>query len=162
MLSLAQNTAPLSQSVPETQLDRAPQQFVTFQSAGGHYGAGIMQVQEIRSWQKTAPLPNRPRAARGVLDIRGNVVEVYDLSLLLGAPALEPDQGSVILVLSLPARVVGLLVEAVSDIIQVEIGTIMPVPTDTDHPQDTCLAGMVNHEGALVGLLDFNLLLSLN
>ena len=139
-----------------------PQQYVTFRSAGGHYGAGIMQVQEIRSWQPTSPLPNRPRGARGVLDIRGEVVEVYDLSLLLGVDALQPDKGSVILVLSLPGRVVGLLVESVSDIIQVEPGATMPVPHDGRDSAEGMLAGMVNHEGTLVGLLDLDRLLSMN
>ena len=162
MLANPQATSSLTDAFPTPQLNRAPQQYVTFRSAGGHYGAGIMQVQEIRSWQPTAPLPNRSRAARGVLDIRGSVVEVYDLSLLLGDAQLEPDKGSVILVLCLPSRVVGLLVESVSDIIQVEAGSTMAVPSDSQNPQDACLAAMVNHEGTLVGLLDLDLLLSLN
>ena len=142
--------------------DRAPQQYVTFRSAGGQYGAGIMQVQEIRSWQQTAPLPNRHRAARGVLDIRGKVVEVFDLSTLLGGTSLSPDKGSVILVLSLADRTVGLLVESVSDIIQVEPGASMPVPKDSDDPTIGCMDGIVNHEGTLVGLLDLEVLLSLH
>lgn len=152
-------------SGPETLVnlsDRATQQYVTFRSAGGHYGAGIMQVQEIRSWQPTAPLPNRPQAARGALDIRGKIVEVFDLSVLLGEATLEPDKGSVILVLSLPNRIVGLLVESVSDIIQVEPGASMPVPKDSDDPATACMDGMVNHEGTLVGLLDLEVLLSLH
>lgn len=136
-----------------------PSQFVTFRSAGGQYGAGIMQVQEIRSWQPTAPLPNRPHAARGVLDIRGRVVEVYDLSVLLGEAPLVPDKGSVILVICLATRIVGLLVESVSDIIQVEAGSSMSVPNGAD-PASARLAGMVNHESTLVGLLDLEALLS--
>ncbi|MGV8953148.1 MAG: chemotaxis protein CheW [Cypionkella sp.] len=140
-------------------LGQTTQQYVMFRSAGGHYGADIMQVQEIRSWQPTTPLPNRPRASRGVMDIRGTVVEVYDLSILLGGTALEPDAGSVVLVLSLLNRVVGLLVEAVSDIIQVETGATMGVPANSDDARGTCLSGMVNYEGALVGLLDFDPLL---
>lgn len=140
----------------------AQQQYVTFRSAGGQYGAGIMQVQEIRSWQPTSPLPNRPLGARGVLDIRGEVVEVYDLSQLLGAAPLTPDKGSVILVLCLPTRVVGLLVESVSDIIQVDADSIMAVPSASPQPGIELLAAMVSHEGTLVGLLDIDRLLSLH
>lgn len=161
MSPLAQELAPMPESRVDVS-DRVAQQYVTFRSAGGQHGAGIMQVQEIRSWQQTAPLPNRPRAARGVLDIRGKVVEVFDLSTLLGGAALEPDKGSVILVLSLLDRTVGLLVESVSDIIQVEPGATMPVPNDSDDPAIGCMDGMVNHEGTLVGLLDLEVLLSLN
>lgn len=159
MIALAQDLIPGTEQ-SAGMVTRAPQQYVTFRSAGGQYGAGIMQVQEIRSWQPTSPLPNRPRAARGVLDIRGKVVEVYDLSMLLGEAALEPDKGSVILVLSLPTRIVGLLVESVSDIIQVEAGSSMPVPKDSDDPATVCMDGMVNQDGTLVGLLDLDILLS--
>jgi purine-binding chemotaxis protein CheW len=159
MLATAPNNA-YAPEIGDSATDRIPQQYVTFRSAGGQYGAGIMQVQEIRSWQPTAPLPNRPRAARGVLDIRGKVVEVFDLSLLLGEAALVPDKGSVILVLCLANRVVGLLVESVSDIIQVEAGATMTVPKDGDDPAIACMDGMVNHEGTLVGLLDLDALLS--
>lgn len=160
MLASSIDQAPRS-DVPST-LGIAPQQYVTFHSAGGQYGAGIMQVQEIRSWQPTAPLPNRSHAARGVLDIRGKVVEVFDLSVMLGAALFTPDKESVILVLSLPTRIVGLLVESVSDIIQVDPGTSMPVPNDSDDPTTAFLGGMVNHEGTLIGLLDLDVLFSTN
>jgi len=157
-LQLDQAPSPTLQSTP----GRAPQQYVTFHSAGGQYGAGIMQVQEIRSWQPTAPLPNRSRAARGVLDIRGKVVEVFDLSVLLGEALFEPDKESVILVLSLPTRIVGLLVESVSDIIQVGPDASMPVPNDSDDPATAFMGGMVNHDGKLIGLLDLDVLFSNN
>lgn len=136
-----------------------PRQYVTFSSAGASYGASIMQVQEIRSWQSTAPLPNRSRASRGVLDIRGAVVEVFDLSVLLGGGGLEPDKGNVILVLCLSERVVGLLVESVSDIIQVDTDAAMSVPPCQAGAEAAVMAGMVNHEGTLVGLLDIERLL---
>lgn len=158
MLALRQDDG-LSTHNRRGALEETSQQYVTFKSAGGHYGAGIMQVQEIRSWQPTAPLPNRTPAAKGVMDIRGQVVEVYDLSLLLGASALQPNKGSVILVLCLPSRVIGLLVESVSDIIQVDTGAVMPVPQGSSGAENAILSGMVNHEGTLIGLLDIDRLL---
>lgn len=141
--------------------DQTIQQFVAFRSAGAQYGAEIMAVQEIRSWQPTAALPNRHPAGRGVLDIRGKVVEVFDLSLMLGGPALVPDKGSVILVICMPKSTIGLLVESVSDIIQVDTATIMPVP-DNHVVNEERVSGMVSHQGDLVGLLDLSALISVH
>lgn len=132
-----------------------PEQYVTFRSGNSRYGIDVMTVQEIRSWQPTTPLPQRPSSARGVLDIRGQVVEVFDLGKLLGGPAFEPDAGSVVLVLSLENRAMGVLVESVSDIIQVRAQDQMQVPRSAaGGTQSNQVLSMVNHEGQLVALLN--------
>jgi purine-binding chemotaxis protein CheW len=132
-----------------------PAQFVTFRAGNSRYGIDVMTVQEIRSWQPTTPLPQRPSSARGVLDIRGQVVEVFDLGKLLGGAPFEPNAGSVVLVLSLEDRVMGVLVESVSDIIQVRPQEQMPVPrAAANGTQSSQVSSMVNHEGQLVALLN--------
>jgi purine-binding chemotaxis protein CheW len=136
-----------------------PAQYVTFRAGNSRYGIDVMTVQEIRSWQPTTPLPQRPSSARGVLDIRGQVVEVFDLGKLLGGPAFEPNAGSVVLVLSLDDKVMGVLVESVSDIIQVRPQDQMPVPrAAADGARSNQVSSMVNHEGQLVALMNVDAL----
>jgi purine-binding chemotaxis protein CheW len=133
---------------------RATDQYVTFISNGAHYGVDIMAVREIRSWQPTTQLPGRSRGARGVLDIRGQVVEVFDLSLTLGGPPLEAAAGNVVLVLALEKRTIGILVDSVSDIIQIGMDTLMPVPVAGADTTDVGqISGMVHHEDRLIAIV---------
>ena len=141
---------------PDTPRAAADDQFVTFTCNGAHYGVPIMAVREIRSWQPTAPLPQRRPGARGVLDIRGTVVEVFDLSALLGGPALAPTTGNVVLVLSLGDRSVGLLVEAVSDIIQASPADLLPVPAAPD--DRSSIRVMASGGDRLTGILDLDVI----
>ncbi|MGV8831566.1 MAG: chemotaxis protein CheW [Devosia sp.] len=92
-------------------------QFVTFSAGDKGYGVDIMAVREIRSWSPTTELPDGSYSACGVLDIRGTVVEVHDLSAMLGGQRLDPAPGHVVLVVSLGDTNVGMLVDSVSDII---------------------------------------------
>lgn len=134
-------------------------QFVTFSSGESRFGVDIMAVREIRSWQPATQLAGRSSVSRGVLDIRGQVVEVLDLSVLLGGSLTEASRGSVVLVLSRSDRTIGLLVDSVSDIIQVEAQQIMPLPVSVDAEADEHVFGMVNHDERLIALLDVDELL---
>lgn len=133
---------------------RMADQFVTFACNGSQYGVDIMAVREIRSWQPTTVLPGRPDGACGVLDIRGSVVEVFDLSAVMGGPPLEPGPGNVVLVLAIGGRAVGILVDSVSDIIEAMSDQLMPVP-DSGRVSDgiSHISSMVHHEDRLVAIL---------
>ena len=144
-------------SAPATGADI--EQFVTFSAGNNHYGVDIMAVREIRSWQPATQLAGRLPVSRGVLDIRGHVVEVLDLAALLGGRPTDADRGSVVLVLSRSDRTLGLLVDSVSDIIQVESTRVMPLPLSADVTSDAHVLGMVNHEERLIALLDVDELL---
>lgn len=132
----------------------AVSQFVTFSSGESRFGVDIMAVREIRSWQPATQLAGRSSVSRGVLDIRGQVVEVLDLSVLLGGQQTEAGRGSVVVVLSRADRTIGLLVDSVCDIIQVESHQIMPLPVSVDRTADDHVFGMVNHDERLIALLD--------
>ncbi|WP_417310540.1 chemotaxis protein CheW [Devosia sp.] len=132
-------------------------QFITFASDGVDYGVGIMAVREIRSWQPTTPLPKRGSAAKGVLDVRGTVVEVFELAGLLGGQTREPTAGSVVLVLALDDRTIGLLVDSVSDIIQAPAEEMMSVPKQGAHSTEP-VGFMVSTGERMVGILDLNAL----
>lgn len=150
-------TGSASSAIPAPGAAYVEGQFVAFRCGQTNYGIPIMTVREIRSWQPTTGIPGRLNSSRGVLDIRGTVVEVFDLNALLGGPETEPGAGSVVLVLALDDRVVGLLVDAVSDIIQTSTAEMMPVPANYGGSGwPARVTAMVQHEGGLIGILDLD------
>ena len=131
-------------------------QFVTFSAGDKAYGVDIMAVREIRSWSPTTELPDGPFGARGVLDIRGSVVEVYDLSAILGGPSTDARPGHVVLVVSLYDLNVGILVDSVSDIIFAEPGDFRKAPSAGDPAAK--VSGLVRQQDRLIAILNLEAL----
>ena len=135
--------------------EAVPNQFVTFTCGARAFGIDIMRVREIRSWSPITELPNQPFGARGVLDIRGNIVRVYDLTQLVGGDSYREDKNDqVVLVVSLKTQDVGLLVDAVSDIIFAQGDDLRPVPGSNGNGQDTAVLGLVRNEDRLIAILN--------
>ena len=134
----------------------ALEQFVTFTCSGRAFGIDIMSVREIRSWSPTTELPGQPHGAKGVLDIRGSVVQVYDLAVLLGGYGSEVNTGQVVLVVSLDYQDVGLLVDTVSDIIFAQPEDLRPVPASGGDRSNAMVSGMFKNEDRLIAILNLN------
>ncbi|MEZ5932671.1 MAG: chemotaxis protein CheW [Alphaproteobacteria bacterium] len=128
-------------------------QYVSFTVAGCYYGIEITRVREIKGWSEPTTLPNAPNAMRGVLNLRGVVVPVFDLRCRFGRGNTDVTESHVVIIVSLDDRLIGILVDAVSDILTLGAKEIMPVPrTDTDVNQDF-LAGLVSQGERMVTLL---------
>ena len=135
-------------------------QFVTFTCGDRSFGVDIMSVREIRSWSPTTALPSQPRGAKGVLDIRGSVVQIYDLDELLGGPGLARDgnAGRVVLVATLGTEDVGMLVDTVSDIIFARAEELLAVPRTGGGTGPGMVSALVKNEDRLIGILDLKAL----
>jgi purine-binding chemotaxis protein CheW len=83
------------------------------------FAMSIMAIREIRGWIASTPLPHAPLYIKGMINLRGQVLAIIDLAVRLGLPSREPTAASVVVVVELDDKVVGLLVDAVSDIITV-------------------------------------------
>jgi purine-binding chemotaxis protein CheW len=129
MATLQQNEVSADAAAQAISEVNGTNQFVTFTCGRRAFGIDIMSVREIRSWTPTTPMPNQPHGAQGVLDIRGKIVEVFDLATLLGTELNEEQQGKVVLVVSLGERDLGITLDAVSDIIFAASGQMRPAPT---------------------------------
>src|SRR6201996_767575 len=103
-------------------------QFITFRSGEQEFGADIMTIREIRGWTETTPLPHSPDYVRGVINLRGVVLPVVDLKARLGLGLTQANPKHVIVVVQTETRTIGLLVDAVSDILTVTGGEIQPTP----------------------------------
>jgi purine-binding chemotaxis protein CheW len=103
-------------------------QFITFRSGSQEFGADIMAIREIRGWTETTPLPHAPDYVRGVINLRGVVLPVVDLKSRLGLGTTDANPKDVIVVVQSGDRTIGLLVDAVSDILTVTGSDIQPTP----------------------------------
>jgi purine-binding chemotaxis protein CheW len=133
----------------------AIRQYVTFTCVGQVFGVDIMAMREIRNWSPVTPLPGQKPDVLGIIEIRGRVIPVHDLALRIGCTTERKTQheGQVILVLVIDGRDMGLLVDAVSDIIEVDAESLLPVP-QIEGSAARFLGGIARHDDELVAILD--------
>lgn len=112
----------------QEQTNQNRRQFITFRSGEQEFGADIMVIREIRGWTETTPLPHSPDYVRGVINLRGVVLPVIDLKARLGRGRTDANVKHVIIVVEASNRTIGLLVDAVSDILAVTSAEIQPTP----------------------------------
>lgn len=103
-------------------------EFLSFRVAGQDYALAIMQVREIRCWSQPTILPHAPSYVRGVINLRGTVLPVVDLAERLGMTRSDASARSVVVVVEHNDRLLGLLVDAVSDILTRAPDDLMPPP----------------------------------
>lgn len=118
--------------------DADTQQFLTFKLAGEEYGVGILSVQEIRGWSAVTAIPHSPAWLLGVINLRGAVVPIIDLRIKFNFAKAEYNEFTVVIILNVGARVVGIVVDGVSDVITLGAAQIKPAPSlgnnaDTSH-----------------------------
>ncbi|MET0391146.1 MAG: chemotaxis protein CheW [Polyangiales bacterium] len=136
----------------------ANEQLLTFIVDGEEYGVDILRVQEIRSWSTPMPIPNTPHYIKGVINIRGDVVAIADLRERLALPRLEYGNTTVIVVLRVDAggheRVMGVIVDAMSDVTNVPQSAIKSVPVFKNSHDSSLAKGIVTLEAKMITILD--------
>lgn len=133
-------------------------EYLTFTAAGQEYGIDILSVREIRGWTVETPLPNSPAAVRGIINLRGQVVPIYDLRIRLGAERSVPSAIHVVIVVEAASGFYGLLVDAVSDILSVADRELQPVPQTGMGADHAFLTALLARDTRMVSLLDLDLL----
>lgn len=129
------------------------QQFITFTLGQEEYGIDIMVVREIKGWTDTTMIPNAPAHVRGVINLRGVIVPIFDLRARFGLGLTVPTSMHVVIIVAAASRTVGLLVDTVSDIISVDPKAIRPVPEMGLPTEDQYLDGLVAIEERMVTLV---------
>jgi purine-binding chemotaxis protein CheW len=130
-------------------------QFLTFTLGDEEYGVAILNVQEIKGYAPVTPIPNTPDWVRGVLNLRGTIVPVIDLRLRLGMPPAEYGPFTVIVVLAVGTKVVGAIVDAVSDVLTIPESDVQQTPDLGAGAVDLRFVGGIAQAGEkLVILLD--------
>ena len=134
-------------------------QLIAFSIGEQTYGVEITTVREIRAWNGATPLPNTRDYVRGVIYLRGTIVPIFDLRARFGEGPTSPTKNHVVVVMSVGDKWVGILVDAVSDILTVSKDEIHSVP-EGNSVDTELLNGIVTHESRMVGLIDLQAVVS--
>ncbi len=129
-------------------------QYVTFLVGDRLYGVEIVSVREIKQWTPTTMLPNQPHYTRGVLNLRGTIVPVHDLRARFGGPLTEATENHVVVIASIEDQSVGILVDAVSDILTVSPEDVRPIPAGAREMDLESISGLVSSDDQMIALLD--------
>src|SRR5262249_14652459 len=103
-------------------------QFLTFALGGEQYGTRILPGQEVKGYPPVTPIPGTPPYMKGVMNLRGTVIPVVDLRTKLGMAEAAYNQFTVIIVVRVAARTVGLVVDTVSDVLDIPRDSIQAAP----------------------------------
>lgn len=144
----------------ELELAEDAGQFLTFVLDGEEYGIQILKVQEIKGLPSITPIPHTPSFVKGVMNLRGTVVPVVDMREKFALPRRDYDQFTVTVVVTVGSRVVGLIVDAVSDVLSIDEAEIAPTPELGGGIDTSFMTGLAKAGEKLVLLLDIDKVVS--
>lgn len=129
-------------------------EFVSLIAGGQGFCIDIIEIREIRRWAPVTPLPFSDDAVLGVMNLRGAVIPIFDLAAKLGLGVIEPTSRHVIIVVRMCNRTIGLLVDAVSEILSIDSEKIKKNPETTSCPENQAIRGLASTEGDMTRVLD--------
>jgi purine-binding chemotaxis protein CheW len=140
----------------------SPGQYLTFIVGECSYGLEILRVQEIKGQSTITPIPGSPPHVLGVMNLRGTVIPIVDLRVRFGVPGAGGTSVPVIIVVTLGTRVVGVVADGVSDVLDIPREQLVPAP-DLGRGTDTgFLTGMARSEERLIALLSIDRIVGLD
>jgi purine-binding chemotaxis protein CheW len=148
--------------VKQVQQVQPPHQFLTFLLQEQEYGLELFRIQEICGYTAITPIPNVPDHVRGVMNLRGTVLPVIDLRMKFHLPPVEYNRFTVIVIAMVGEKTVGLLVDAVSDVLLVARDAMRPPPDFGSTVDTQFIDGVFQTREHLAVALNLDKLLSEN
>lgn len=142
--------------MPHNSSNSNAQELIAFRVGKQEFSINVTSVREIRGWSSATALPKVPRYIRGVINLRGAVLPIVDFAARLGLPTSEPTARNVIIVVQIEQKQVGLLVDAVSDIITFDQSLIQPTPDVSSGTVSAFLRGLVPVDGRMISLISLD------
>jgi purine-binding chemotaxis protein CheW len=136
------------------------QEFLVFTLGDEEYGIDILKVQEIRGYDQVTRIANTPEFIKGVTNLRGVIVPIIDLRVKFSQPDVEYNDNTVVIVLNLEHRVVGIVVDGVSDVLSLTQDQIRPAPEFAVTMSTEYLTGLGALGERMLILVDIEKLLS--
>ena len=134
-------------------------EYLTFTLGDEHYGVDILKLQEIRGYDAVTRVPDAPDYIKGVINLRGTIVPVIDLRLKLRLHEARYDSFTVMIVLNVGARVVGIVVDGVSDVVPLAEEQVRPKPEFGAAVDTRFISGIGTLDERMLILLDIQALL---
>jgi purine-binding chemotaxis protein CheW len=128
MTQVAHETTSGSHHVDSIGSSGSGQELLTFTLGKEEYGIEILKVQEIRGYEAVTTIPNSPDYIKGVINLRGVIVPIVDLRIKFNLGSAEYNQFTVVIILSVANRVVGVVVDSVSDVLALTNDQLRPPP----------------------------------
>ncbi len=108
--------------------DHTVNEFLTFRLGNEEYGIEILKVQEIRGYDSITQIANAPSFIKGVVNLRGVIVPIVDMRIKFGLSDVDYNQFTVVIILNVASRVMGIVVDGVSDVISLDAEQMRPAP----------------------------------
>lgn len=135
-------------------------EFVAFSVAGLKHCLEIQKILEIRRWSPVTALPHAPSEVLGVMNLRGAVIPIYDLAARFGLGKTEPNERNVVIVCAVNGKSIGLLVEAVSEIITIKNDEIQATPNVQSEATKDCIFGVISIEKEMARVISLEFIVS--
>ncbi|SFC58677.1 chemotaxis protein CheW [Tropicimonas isoalkanivorans] len=139
--------------------DAIERELLSFRVGGQEYCVDIMSVREIRGWTRPTQVPRAEKWVRGVINLRGTVLPIVDLACRLGVSVEDASERNVIIVVNIRQQTVGLLVDAVSDILAIAESDLRPPPEITSTTSETYIKALTIIDDRMLRILDLEAVL---
>lgn len=136
------------------------QEYLTFVLADESYGIDILKVQEIRGYDAVTKIANTPEFIKGVVNLRGLIVPIVDLRIKFGLGNVVYDDFTVVIILNLNGRVVGIVVDGVSDVMNLKGNQVRTVPDIVSSIDTKYITGLATVEDKMFILVDIEQLMT--
>ena len=137
-------------------------EFLAFTLGKEEYGIDILKVQEIRGYEAVTRIANAPEFVKGVVNLRGIIVPIIDMRIKFNLGTPTYDQFTVVVILNINSRVVGMVVDSVSDVITLTPEQIKPAPETGGAVDTNYLVGLGTVDERMLILVDIDRLMSSN
>lgn len=136
------------------------QEFLTFTLGKEEYGIEILKVQEIRSYEVVTTIANAPEFIKGVVNLRGTIVPIVDMRIKFRLGEADYTPFTVVIILNVAGRVVGMVVDSVSDVISLGVDQIRPAPDFSSSFDSKYITGLGTVDSRMLILIDIEKLMT--
>ena len=135
-------------------------EYLTFRLDQEEYGIDILKVQEIRGYEVPTRIANAPSFLKGVVNLRGTIVPIVDMRIKFNCANADYSSFTVVIILNLGTRIVGIVVDSVSDVMELPAGSIIPAPEVDSGLDADCIVGLGSVGDRMLILLDIGKLMA--
>ncbi|MFM2036995.1 MAG: hypothetical protein RL459_2260 [Pseudomonadota bacterium] len=135
-------------------------EYLTFRLDREEYGIDILKVQEIRGYEPPTRIANAPSFLKGVINLRGTIVPIVDMRLKFACASANYDTSTVVIILNLRQRIVGVVVDSVSDVMEIPPENVRPAPDIDSVIDSAAVVGLGSFGERMLILLDIEHLMS--
>lgn len=135
-------------------------EILAFRLGGEEYGVNILNVQEIQGYSETTKIPGVPDFIKGVVNLRGNIVPIVDMRIKFGLQSPEYDQFTVVIILRVLGRTIGIVVDGVSDVLQLAASNIQEAPELGSSIDTEFIEGLATVGDRMIILVDMEKMMS--